>query len=224
MVVPPRPPARSEPASGTERDPPPSAGPESGARPSWAGVSVRLAWVAALVALDLWSKSQVFGWLGPRPEGLSYDAHGHPRWELLGDWFAFMLSWNPGMAWGFDFIPPPLLVSGRALAVLLLLWLLVRAERGRALLTTSLGLILAGAAGNLWDNLSQGNLLGRAAGEPLRVGMVRDFIDLYFALWDWHFPTFNVADSCITVGGLLLVGSSLLMRGGASEGPRCARA
>ena len=59
------------------------------------------------------------------------------------------------------------------------------------------------------SNLTQGNLFARAAGEPLEVGLVRDFIDVYFGLWDWHFPTFNVADSCISVGAVLLLISSL---------------
>ena len=38
---------------------------------------------------------------------------------------------------------------------------------------------------------------------------VRDFIDVYFTGWDWHFPTFNVADSCISVGAVLLLLSGL---------------
>ena len=41
---------------------------------------------------------------------------------------------------------------------------------------------------------------------------VRDFIDVYFASWDWHFPTFNVADSCISVGAVLLLLSSFVPR------------
>ncbi len=36
-------------------------------------------------------------------------------------------------------------------------------------------------------------------------GPVRDFIDVYFSYWDWHFPTFNVADSAISVGALVLI-------------------
>jgi signal peptidase II len=120
-----------------------------------------------------------------------------------------MLSLNPGMAWGIDAIPAPILVGGRVLAVLLLAWLLARAERGRVLMTWALALILAGAMGNLWDNLALGNLVSRPAGAPLEFGKVRDFIDVYFTAWDWHFPTFNVADSCITVGAVLLLATSL---------------
>ena len=44
---------------------------------------------------------------------------------------------------------------------------------------------------------------------------MRDFIDVYFYGWDWHFPTFNIADSCITVGAILLLLSGL----GASREP-----
>jgi signal peptidase II len=55
--------------------------------------------------------------------------------------------------------------------------------------------------GNLYDNLFM------PSGE-LPFGQVRDFIDVYFRVWDWHFPTFNVADSCISVGAVLLFLSS----------------
>jgi signal peptidase II len=50
-------------------------------------------------------------------------------------------------------------------------------------------LILGGAAGNVYDRL----VLGR----------VTDFLELYIA--DWHWPTFNVADSAITIGSGLLI-------------------
>lgn len=53
----------------------------------------------------------------------------------------------------------------------------------------ALGLIVGGAVGNFVDRI--------------RYGEVVDFLDFWFGTW--HFPTFNAADSCITVGtGLLL--------------------
>src|SRR5689334_21899004 len=90
-------------------------------RPPLKAAAVRFAWVAALVGLDLWSKAWVFARLGaPRhPTGkvaLQYDHHGHPREELLGDWLAFMTTFNPGMAWGFDKLPMHVLVYGRLAA------------------------------------------------------------------------------------------------------------
>jgi signal peptidase II len=83
--------------------------------------------------------------------------------------------------------------------------LLARTPTGRGIFTTALVLVLGGALGNLYDNLFL-NLPHE--GRPF--GPVRDFIDVYFRAFDWHFPTFNVADSCITVGAALLLLSGLL--------------
>lgn len=175
-------------------------------RPTGQQVSLRLALVALLILADLWSKSAVFAWLqsSPLPEGMDYDVHGHHRYRIFGEWFSFMLSWNPGMAWGFDKLPTWLLVGGRCGAVGFLLWLVVRASPAQRLMSSALVLILSGAAGNLYDNLF---MAPRRVGA--RFGEVRDFIDVYFPFWDWHFPTFNVADACITVGAVLLIASSL---------------
>jgi signal peptidase II len=166
-----------------------------------------LAIVAALVALDLWSKAAVFAWLGELPAGMAADRHGHPRYPLVGEWLAFFLSYNPGMAWGVTALPPWLLVSGRLAAAVFLIALLARHPTRRGWLPAALALILAGALGNLHDNLF---LEPRDPGA--RFGEVRDFIDVYFPIWDWHFPTFNVADACITVGAVLLFGASALGR------------
>lgn len=174
----------------------------------------RIAMIAALVVADLWSKSAVFAWLlgDPRPAELVSDHHGHFRVPIFGDWFAFMLSRNPGVAFGQLDQFPFLIVGGRILAVLFLTWLVLRTHSSR-LLVSSLILILAGALGNLHDNL----MIEEA---DYRFGRVRDFIDVYFARWDFHFHTFNVADSCITVGAVLLFLSSFLA--GDSEEPQLA--
>ena len=172
----------------------------------WSVVAARLALVAALVALDLWSKTAVFAWLAERPAGMEPDLHGHWRYPLLGDWLTFYLSRNPGMAWGITALSPGVLVAGRVAAVAFLLWLLARMPRGRGLMSAALVLILAGALGNLNDNVFL-----RTEGAW---GEVRDFIDVYFAFRDWHFPTFNVADSCITVGAVFLFLSSFFGGGG----------
>ena len=54
--------------------------------------------------------------------------------------------------------------------------------------TLALSLILGGAVGNLWDRVSDGK--------------VTDFLDFYIGIHHW--PPFNVADSAIVVGALLL--------------------
>lgn len=54
---------------------------------------------------------------------------------------------------------------------------------------TGLALILGGALGNLVDRV--------------RHGYVIDFIDVYYGTWHW--PAFNIADSAITIGAVLLI-------------------
>jgi len=73
------------------------------------------------------------------------------------------------------------------LIVLLLLWGIFRVRD--TLVGLGLALILGGGLGNLLDRLL--------------LGGVRDFID--FHIGDWHYPTFNVADICVSLGILLLL-------------------
>lgn len=75
-------------------------------------------------------------------------------------------------------------------AVIVMAGILWRAERLDRLSLAGFTLILGGAAGNLFDRL----LWGR----------VTDFLDVYVG--DYHWPTFNVADSAVVIGsGLLLL-------------------
>jgi signal peptidase II len=83
------------------------------------------------------------------------------------------------------------LVSLVALGLILVFMVQV-GERER-LLCFALSLIFAGAVGNIIDRL--------------RLGEVIDFIDVYVG--SHHWPFFNVADSAITVGGLLLAANLL---------------
>lgn len=174
-------------------------------RPGPRALLIRCGATALLVALDLWSKAAVFAWLTPLESSGALDrtcSCGHQRMHVLGEsvnWFSFMLSKNPGAAFGgFSGYPHPL-VFGRIAAVLFLIWLLLRTPRGRPWFTAAVVLVLGGALGNLYDNLF---LID--PGTPHPYGEVRDFIDVYFAKWGYHFPTFNVADSGITVGAVLL--------------------
>jgi signal peptidase II len=198
-----------EPGEAGEAGGPAAAGPAAKApevaeRPRAALVARRLAVAAALVALDLWSKARVFAWLGSGGVRLVPDACDlpHRRYPLAGEWLAFMLSQNKGAAFGQLDQVPYLLVGGRILAVVFLLYMIARTGPHRRVLTTALVLVLAGALGNLYDNLLLAPPIQDAA-HPF--GYVRDFIDVYFTRWHWHFPTFNVADSCITVGAALLL-------------------
>lgn len=198
---------------------------EAAARPGLSAVVLRFSWVIALVAIDLGSKSAVFAWLErlDRTGGLVVDACGgaHRRRPILGEWFAFMPSLNPAAAFGHLESAPHLLVAGRVAAALFLVWLLVRVREGRAVFTAALVLVLSGALGNLFDNVLRPRELALDrwyADRPF--GPVRDFIDVYVSAWKWHFETFNVADTCITAGAILLVATSILKPRKQPELPR----
>ena len=201
--------------------PPAALQPAAPRRAGWKRHAALFVVVAALVGIDLWSKGAVFGWLdsaeGAAEVGRS--ENGQPRYRILGlEWLGFMLNLNYGAAFGQGASAQGVLVAGRCLAALFLSVLIVRTPAGQRLYLTALVLILAGALGNLYDNLffePHPGLSGYAGGR--RFGPVRDFIDVYFTGWDWHFPTFNVADSCITVGAVLLLLSGFFGGDGPAE-------
>jgi len=109
------------------------------------------------------------------------------------------LAYNPGAA--FSFLAAEtgwqrwmFSVLAIAVAGVLAFWLRRLKARSQWLLSCSLSLILAGAIGNVIDRL--------------RLGHVIDFV---LAYWNEHmFPAFNVADSAITVGAILLMLDALL--------------
>ena len=145
-----------------------------------------------LVALDLWSKAEVFGFLAreypTRPEN-------HRVHEVFTGVLHFeLVSWgNTGTIWGLlQDATVPLMVM-RCLAVVGLFWFLGKTDRAARLQQLVLSLILAGALGNLYDNFTRANR------------SVRDFLH-FSGTWPfgWDFPAFNVADSCITVGAITL--------------------
>ncbi len=186
------------------------------ARPDLATIARRVSAALVLVVLDLWSKSAAFAWMDRLEAAgrLVTDPCGsaHQRHPILGEWLTFMLTLNPGAAFGQLNTIPYLLVGGRIAAGLFLLWLIVRTPHGRPVFTSAIVLVLGGALGNLYDNLFRARDLDLDRFYPLErypFGPVRDFIDVYFDVWKWHFPTFNVADACITVGAVLLLCSGL---------------
>lgn len=175
--------------------------------------------VIGLIALDLWSKAAVFEMLDSPDAWSKYGRteHNVPRVFLAGDWLGFMLNLNYGAAFGQGSGSQGFLVIARIVASVVLTVLIVRTAPGQRVYLASLVLILSGALGNLYDNLFYEPHSGLAGFVPGRdYGPVRDFIDVYFSVWDWHFPTFNVADSCITVGAVLLLASGLFGGGDVS--------
>jgi signal peptidase II len=98
-------------------------------------------------------------------------------------------------------LPFFLLVS--VIAVGVLLFFVRRVEPGHRWLLFALGAILGGALGNLVDRMAS--------------GAVTDFLDFHWH--GYHWPAFNVADSCITTGMVILLLYSLLVHDEAGEQP-----
>lgn len=135
---------------------------------------------AAIVALDLGTKWWISSEL------------------MLGDtqevtpFFNLVLAHNPGAA--FSFLAGAggwqrWLFTGITVVISIGLVVLLRRHERNALLASAFALVLGGALGNLYDRLT--------------LGYVVDFIQVHWA--GWHFPAFNVADSAITIGVVLLL-------------------
>ena len=136
---------------------------------------------AAIVIVDQIAKWAVLGFFANRA----------PREEITG-FFNLVLAYNKGAAFSMladaQGWQTPLLIGFALAAAALVTWLIL-GNPGKRLLCLGLALILGGAVGNLIDRV--------------RFGHVVDFLD--FHALGWHWPAFNVADSAITVGALLLI-------------------
>jgi signal peptidase II len=123
------------------------------------------------------------------------DVMAPPRAIEVTPFFNLVLAWNRGVSFGLfntetDY--GPMLLTGLAIIISLVLavWLWRSASRYTSL---ALGLIIGGALGNVIDRLQH--------------GAVVDFLD--FHAFGYHWPAFNVADSAICVGAVMMVLESL---------------
>ena len=110
--------------------------------------------------------------------------------------FNLVMVWNKGISFGMfqqqDHMMPYILSAlGLFVAGGFLIWARNTTSHYMAVAT---GFIVGGALGNIWDRL--------------RFGAVADFFDV--ALGTYHWPAFNVADSAITIGVVLLLFHLLL--------------
>jgi signal peptidase II len=136
----------------------------------------------AIVVLDQITKAIVLARLVP----------GVPI-VIADSWLSLTLVMNPGLAFGLlGTLPPAWRWTVAALSVLALV---ILARVALRVLPTggwpgllAIGLIFGGAVGNLIDRA--------------RFGAVVDFVDVHWR--GWHWPAFNVADSAISIGVMLL--------------------
>ena len=151
----------------------------SGASNQWGWL--RWLWISAVViALDLSSKYYFD----------STFQYGESRY--VTSFFNWVLVYNPGAAFSFladaggwqrgFFIVLTLVITS------VLLWML-RSNHNNRVLATALVLVIGGAIGNLFDRVVHGHVI--------------DFIQLHAGGYYW--PAFNVADSAICVGAVMLI-------------------
>ncbi len=111
---------------------------------------------------------------------------------LLTSFLNLVLTYNAGAA--FSFLSNESgwqrwLFSGIAICASVLIIYLLRKHTSEKLFCVALSFILGGALGNLWDRIT--------------LGYVVDFLDFHYS--GYHWPAFNVADSLIFIGALLLI-------------------
>ncbi len=150
-------------------------------------------------AVDLIAKKWIFDWLGmPGP-----NSHTHWFWTNV---VGFQTSLNEGALFGLgQGLVPVFAGLSIVAAVGIFIWLFYAGAAHDWLLTIALGCITAGIFGNLYDRLGLMNLVWPAdgvhiAGQP--VYAVRDYILVMIGPWSW--PNFNVADSLLVCGAILL--------------------
>ena len=157
---------------------------------------------------DLATKSWVFAELGSPPS---------PTWWLWDNVVGLQTSLNEGALFGMG--------QGKAgfFAVLsivalagIVVWLFAFAAARDRFLTIALGCVAAGILGNLYDRFGLPGLrwkfaaAGHAIGDPVHA--VRDWILVRFGSWDW--PNFNIADSLLVCGAILLIWHAYKVEGG----------
>lgn len=137
--------------------------------------------VLVVVSLDQWTKNMAE----------SYLLYNQPEFVL--PILDFTLRYNPGAA--FSFLADQsgwqrYFLSGLAglVSVVLVVWI-YRLKPQEKILGVGLALVLGGALGNLYDRVVLGHVV--------------DFISFHWN--DWYFPAFNVADSAISAGAVLLI-------------------
>lgn len=135
---------------------------------------------AAIVAVDQFTKYLVVQYFASHPP------------LVIAPFLNLVLVYNEGAA--FSFLSDAggwqraFFITIALLASTWIVWLL-RQHSQQRLFALALSLVLAGAVGNVIDRIA--------------VGAVVDFIDVH--AMGWHWPAFNIADSAISCGAVLLV-------------------
>lgn len=113
----------------------------------------------------------------------------------ITSFFNVVMVWNEGISFGAlsGQMGDVLIYGLGAIVVAFFIWMVRTRE---IQVRFALAMVIGGAIGNLWDRI--------------RFGGVADFLD--FHAYGWHYWAFNIADSCIVLGILGLIGYELFLR------------
>jgi signal peptidase II len=150
----------------------------------------RLRWLWLTLAVVLLDRTTKAWFESQTPEGW--------RHELIHNFIYLVHSRNPGLAFGIlsdsaSTATRIILILGSIAIIAALAWLLVTNQSGNAIAIAGLALLLGGATGNVTDRIVH--------------GAVTDFFEIW--LGTYHYPAFNVADSAITIGAVLIISDVL---------------
>jgi signal peptidase II len=125
----------------------------------------------------------------------------HESCPIIDGFFNLVYVMNPGAAFGFlanasETFRYVFFIGITVLVILLIIYYILKSKSQDMFTVVSLTLIFSGAVGNFIDRL--------------RFGAVVDFLDFY--VHSWHWPAFNVADSSISLGAVLMIWGMITQR------------
>jgi signal peptidase II len=144
-----------------------------------------LALALVIIVLDQFTKTLILGYFQYGESRYVTSFFNVVRWHNTGAAFSFLAGASGWQRWFF--------IGLGLVATLFMTWLLYQ-HHAQRMFSLALSLIMGGALGNVIDRMLH--------------GYVVDFIQVHG--WGWYFPSFNVADSAISVGAVLLILDELL--------------
>lgn len=109
--------------------------------------------------------------------------------KIIEDIFSLTYVQNTGAAWSILSGNVNYLIIINVVLILLIIYFIKKNKKHNKYEELGYGLLLGGAFGNLLDRVIYGYVI--------------DFLD--FTIIDYHFPIFNIADSCIVIGIVILL-------------------
>lgn len=156
----------------------------------YASYAIWMALSALVVGLDQLTKWAIVRWVELYEKVPLNSFINITHQQNTGAAFSFLAGESGWQRWFF-------IVLGTLVSCAIVVWLWRIRREGQVVLSAGLSLVMGGAIGNVIDRVMHGYVI--------------DFIQVL--IFGWPFPSFNVADSAITVGAALLIFDALFLSG-----------